>query len=157
MNGVGTGGKTPGASQVRKIVGVLSTVLDAAATSNRIAANPASGVKPPRLTDKEHVDPDHVQVNALATAVAGAKLADTGFTVHGLRHTAASLAIAAGADVQVVPTVLGLKTARMTPDTYGHLFPERLDEVAGGLGNGRAAALRKEKKKPTGTAANKAK
>ena len=50
---------------------------------------------------------------------------------HELRHTAASLAIAAGADVKVVPQMLG--HASMTMDTYGHLFENRRDEVADAL------------------------
>jgi integrase len=53
-----------------------------------------------------------------------------GFSPHKLRHTAASLAIASGADVKVVQTMLGHASATMTLDTYGHLFPDRLDEVA---------------------------
>ncbi|HEY6743024.1 MAG TPA: tyrosine-type recombinase/integrase, partial [Lapillicoccus sp.] len=51
-------------------------------------------------------------------------------TPHGLRHTAASLAIAAGANVKVVQQMLGHKTASMTLDLYGHLFPDQLDDVA---------------------------
>ena len=53
-----------------------------------------------------------------------------GLVPHGLRHTAASLAIAAGADVKVVQQMLGHKSATMTLDLYGHLFENRLDEVA---------------------------
>jgi integrase len=49
---------------------------------------------------------------------------------HSLRHTAASLAIAAGADVKVVQQMLGHTSAAMTFDRYGHLFSNRLDEVA---------------------------
>ncbi|MBB6174352.1 hypothetical protein HNR23_004412 [Nocardiopsis mwathae] len=41
--------------------------------------------------------------------------------------------------------MLGHKTATMTLDHYGHLFPDRLDEVASKLSSGRAAALRKAK------------
>ncbi|WP_327429465.1 tyrosine-type recombinase/integrase [Streptomyces sp. NBC_01236] len=76
-------------------------------------------------------------------AVTGAGLADLGVTPHKLRHTAASLAIAAGADVKVVQTMLGHKSAAMTLDVYGHLWPDRLDEVADALDLGRAAALAK--------------
>jgi Phage integrase family len=47
-----------------------------------------------------------------------------------LRHTAASLATASGADVKVVQQMLGHKSATMTLDLYGHLFEDRLDEVA---------------------------
>ena len=61
-----------------------------------------------------------------AVAVAGLD----GLTPHGLRHTAASLAIAAGADVKVVQTMLGHASATMTLDLYGHLYADRLDEVA---------------------------
>lgn len=46
---------------------------------------------------------------------------------HELRHTAASLAIASGADVKVVQQLLGHGSATMTLDTYGHLFEYRLD------------------------------
>ncbi|MFE3109363.1 tyrosine-type recombinase/integrase [Kitasatospora indigofera] len=74
-------------------------------------------------------------------AVKAAGLGDLGLTPHKLRHTAASLAIAAGADVKVVQQMLGHKSAAMTLDVYGHLFPERLDEVADALDIGRAAAL----------------
>ncbi len=52
---------------------------------------------------------------------------------HELRHTAASLTIASGADIKVVQQMLGHKSATMTLDLYGHLFPDRLDEVADAL------------------------
>lgn len=51
-----------------------------------------------------------------------------GLHPHELRHTAASLAIAA--DVKVVQKMLGNKSATMTLDQYGHLFDDRLDDVA---------------------------
>lgn len=74
-------------------------------------------------------------------AVKAAGLGGLGITPHKLRHTAASLAIAAGADVKVVQLMLGHKSAAMTLDVYGHLWPDRLDEVADALDIGRAAAL----------------
>ena len=49
----------------------------------------------------------------------------TGLTPHGLRHTAASLAIASGADVKVVQTMSDRKSATTTLDRYGHLYAER--------------------------------
>ena len=61
-----------------------------------------------------------------------------GLHPHELRHTAASLAIAAGADVKVVQQMLGHASATMTMDTYGHLFDNRLDEVADALDRARA-------------------
>jgi len=53
-----------------------------------------------------------------ATKAAGIE----GTTIHDLRHTAASLLIAAGADVKAVQVILGHSTATMTMDFYGHLF-----------------------------------
>ena len=63
----------------------------------------------------------------------------TGLTPHGLRHTAASLAIASGADVKVVQTMLGHASATMTLDLYGHLYPDRLDEIADRMDAARTA------------------
>ncbi|MBB0243889.1 tyrosine-type recombinase/integrase [Streptomyces alkaliphilus] len=74
-----------------------------------------------------------------AAAVKAAGLGHLGVTPHKLRHTAASLAIAAGADVKVVQTMLGHASATMTLDVYGHLFPDRLDEVADALDAQRTA------------------
>ena len=56
-------------------------------------------------------------------------------TVHELRHTAASLMIASGANVKTVQAQLGHKTATMTLDQYGHLFPDDLDDVADKMDN----------------------
>jgi integrase len=53
-----------------------------------------------------------------------------GLTPHELRHTCASLAIAGGANVKVLQTLLGHKTATLTLDRYGHLFPDDLDRIA---------------------------
>jgi len=47
-----------------------------------------------------------------------------GTRIHDLRHTAASLLIAAGADVKAVQSILGHASATMTLDLYGHLFAE---------------------------------
>ena len=82
-----------------------------------------------------------------AAAVITAGLDGLGVTLHKLRHTAASLAIASGADVKVVQTMLGHKTATLTLDTYGHLWPDRLDEVSDRLDVQRAKALEKARKK----------
>lgn len=64
-----------------------------------------------------------------------------GFHPHELRHTAASLAIASGADVKVVQQMLGHKSATMTLDLYGHLFGDRLDTVADAMDAARKVAL----------------
>ena len=57
-----------------------------------------------------------------------------GLTPHGLRHTFASLAISAGANVKVVQRLLGHSTAAMTLDLYDHLFDDDLAGVADALG-----------------------
>ncbi|MGA8260873.1 MAG: site-specific integrase [Arenicellales bacterium] len=53
-----------------------------------------------------------------------------GLTPHDLRHTAASLAIAAGANVKAVQRMLGHASAAMTLDVYAGLFSDDLDSVA---------------------------
>lgn len=53
-----------------------------------------------------------------------------GVTPHGLRHTAASLAIAAGATVVVVQRMLGHSSPAVTLTVYAHLFADDLDTVA---------------------------
>jgi integrase len=50
-----------------------------------------------------------------------------------LRHTAASLAISAGANVKAVQRMLGHAKASMTLDVYADLFDEDLGRVAGRL------------------------
>ena len=57
----------------------------------------------------------------------------TGATPHDLRHTAASLAIAAGANVKAVQQMLGHASAAMTLDVYAGLFPDDLDAVGRSL------------------------
>lgn len=51
-----------------------------------------------------------------------------------LRHTCASLAISAGANVKVIQRMLGHATASMTLDQYGHLMSDDLSAVAEALG-----------------------
>ncbi len=60
-----------------------------------------------------------------------------GLHPHELRHTAASLAIAAGADPKVIQKMLGHASASMTMDTYSHLFEDRLDEVSDAMDKAR--------------------
>lgn len=61
---------------------------------------------------------------------AAEKIGEKGLTPHQLRHSCASLAIQAGANVKVLQTLLGHKTATLTLDRYGHLFPDDLDKVS---------------------------
>lgn len=67
---------------------------------------------------------------------------DARMTPHDLRHTAASLAIQASANVKAVQRMLGHKTATMTLDLYGHLFEDDLDLLARRLHESAAYDLR---------------
>jgi len=51
-------------------------------------------------------------------------------TPHMLRHTAASLAVSAGANVKAIQQMLGHASAAMTLDVYAGLFGDDLDAVA---------------------------
>jgi integrase len=51
-------------------------------------------------------------------------------TPHELRHTTASLAVAAGANVKAVQQMLGHASAAITLDVYAGLFADDLDGVA---------------------------
>ncbi|MFC9766053.1 tyrosine-type recombinase/integrase [Rhodococcus jostii] len=62
-----------------------------------------------------------------STATAQAALG--GLDTYELRHTAASLAIHAGANVKTVQRMLGHTSAAMTLDVYGHLWDEELDTL----------------------------
>ncbi|MDQ1531443.1 MAG: hypothetical protein QOE37_1548 [Microbacteriaceae bacterium] len=55
---------------------------------------------------------------------------------HALRHTAASLAVSAGANVKAVQRMLGHASAAMTLDVYADLFDDDLDSVADRLDEG---------------------
>ncbi|MFF1571419.1 tyrosine-type recombinase/integrase [Leifsonia sp. NPDC058292] len=63
-------------------------------------------------------------------------------TVHDLRHTAASLAVSAGANVKAVQRMLGHASAAMTLDVYADLFDDDLDAVADALDLAVGRALR---------------
>ena len=73
----------------------------------------------------------------LSGAVARCQKADPTFprvTAHALRHTAASLAISAGANPKVVQRMLGHASAAMTLDVYADLFDSDLTSVAESVG-----------------------
>jgi integrase len=75
-----------------------------------------------------------------AAAAAGLE----GLVPHELRHTAASLAIASGASIKGVQSMLGHASAAMTLDRYGHLFGDELDAVADRMDAARADWMRTE-------------
>jgi integrase len=51
-------------------------------------------------------------------------------TLHGLRHGAATLALAAGTDLKVVQDQLGHSTIVLTADTYTSVLPETASTAA---------------------------
>ena len=78
------------------------------------------------------------------SAVRKAQTADSTFprmTLHDLRHTAASLAISAGANVKAIQRMLGHASAAMTLDTYADLFDDDLDSVADALDDARTLSI----------------
>lgn len=51
------------------------------------------------------------------------------FKLHELRHTAASLAIQAGANIKALQNMLGHESAGLTLDRYGHLYGSDVESV----------------------------
>jgi integrase len=56
-----------------------------------------------------------------------------GLRFHDLRHTCASLSIAAGAHPKLIAARLGHSTITITLDRYGHLFPSVEEALAEAL------------------------
>jgi integrase len=74
------------------------------------------------------IDQNHLRNRVWIPAVKAAGIGPMRF--HDLRHTCASLAIAAGADVKALQAMLGHASAAMTLDRYGHLMPGQAEAVA---------------------------
>ena len=70
-------------------------------------------------------------IPGISVGILRAGLPDIRF--HNLRHTCASLLIREGASIKAVQHHLGHKSASITLDRYGHLFPEELDHLANRL------------------------
>jgi integrase len=71
----------------------------------------------------------------------GAADVPEGLRIHDLRHTCAALLIAEGAHPKAIQEHLGHSSITVTMDTYGHLFPSQMEELATRLGRSREAAL----------------
>lgn len=83
--------------------------------------------------DGGYLGPPSSHDSWLSGALARCQAADPTFpriTAHALRHTAASLAIHAGANPKVVQRMLGHASAAMTLDVYADLFDSDLTSVA---------------------------
>ena len=88
--------------------------------------------------DGGYLPRSHTRSGWLDKAVAAAGVPHT--TPHDLRHTAASLAVSAGANVKAVQKMLGHASAAMTLDIYADLFDDDLEAVAIALHDARARA-----------------
>jgi integrase len=80
-----------------------------------------------------HLGRAHASQGWFETALLAAQDVDDTFpyiTPHDLRHTAASMAISAGANPKAVQRMLGHASAAMTLDTYADLFEDDLDAVS---------------------------
>jgi integrase len=71
-----------------------------------------------------------------------------GLTPHDLRHAAASFAIASGASVKAVQSMLGHASATQTLDRYAALFGDELDGVAERMDAARAADFSRTSRGP---------
>ena len=93
-----------------------------------------------------HLRPGNAKSGWFVGAVRRAQDADPDFpriTPHDLRHTAASLAISAGANVKAVQRMLGHASAAMTLDRYSGLFADDLETVATALDDQRSEQLQR--------------
>lgn len=81
-----------------------------------------------------YMRPPHTGKNRVSWFDAAVKLASIPrVTPHDLRHTYASFAVSAGANVKVLQRNLGHASAAMTLDVYAELFDEDLNAVADAL------------------------
>jgi integrase len=111
----------------RFIVDELAPFLASKSPSDLVFTNSAGGV----------LDNTNFRRNVYSPAVRALGLDP--LTVHDLRHTTASLAVSAGANVKAVQRLLGHESAAVTLNLYAALFDDDLDRVAVRLND---AALR---------------
>ena len=88
-------------------------------------------IKRPRLYGAADVAMENSKHSWFTNALRSADLEY--MTLHDLRHTAASLAVSAGANVKAVQKMLGHASAAMTLDVYADLFDDDLDAVGAAL------------------------
>lgn len=94
---------------------------------------------PPRKSAERPDRPGKVRTDWLEAGLA--EIGAEYLSPHDLRHTAASLAVSAGANVKALQRMLGHASASLTLDTYADLFDADLDDVAERLDASRKAAL----------------
>lgn len=119
---------TPKSDEVRSVP--YPSFLDEAIGTWALGKSPDSILIGNGLT---HIRPPDGRRGWFVGARKRARAIDSAFptmTLHDLRHTAASLAISAGANVKAVQRMLGHASAAMTLDVYGDLFEDDLDAVS---------------------------
>jgi integrase len=80
------------------------------------------------------VDPSYVtRLFSTLRKAGGEELPPLNF--HGLRHCAASLMLASGADIAVVSKLLGHASIAITADVYGHLVGTIAQKAVNGAAN----------------------
>ncbi|CAN5681893.1 site-specific integrase [soil metagenome] len=89
--------------------------------------------------DGQHLERPHTDSGWFEKACVSAGVPRV--TPHDLRHTAASLAVSAGANVKAIQRMLGHASAAMTLDLYADLFDDDLGAVATALDAARAKAV----------------
>ncbi|ABW16052.1 integrase family protein [Parafrankia sp. EAN1pec] len=77
--------------------------------------------------DGQPIHPEHL-TNRFHTLLDDAALPP--ISLHGLRHGAATLALAAGADLKAVQELLDHSTITLTADTCTHILPDLASEIA---------------------------
>jgi integrase len=86
------------------------------------------------MEDGRALDPGYVtRLFQVLRTGSGAALPPLSF--HGLRHCAASLMLASGADIAVVSKLLGHASIAITSDIYGHLIGTVASEAVNGAAN----------------------
>ena len=82
-----------------------------------------------RNSDGGHLHPNNWRARSWKHIAAGSGLDIDVLTPHSLRHTAASMAISAGANILIVSRMLGHKSTTITLSTYAHLYPSDFDAI----------------------------
>ncbi len=125
----------PKTSAGRRSVALAGVVADALDEHLRMYAEPSAEALVFPAPEGGYLRRENFRKRVWAPAVNAAGVAP--LRLHDLRHTCASLSIAAGADVKVLQGMLGHASAALTLDRYGHLLPgqsrsvaDRLDEMA---------------------------
>jgi integrase len=104
------------------------------ASSARAGASKKESDRPRALVGRHRTNTacGRAQAGAASTTVtdySGEQLVVYDFKLHELRHTAASLAIQAGANIKALQNMLAHESAGLTLDRYGHLYGSDVEAV----------------------------